>query len=103
MTLPVKNEQNKLNAAISGKLAHDTRALEQVFESCRTDEKKMTLLVRAFSESYLIDQHRRPLKLRPLQETIVVKCLTYPDMDTGKHRKLAILAPEAQVNPMLSR
>jgi len=63
----------------------------------------MTLLVRAFSESYLIDQHRRPLKLRPLQETIVVKCLTYPDMDTGKHRKLAILAPEAQVNPMLSR
>ena len=93
MTLPVKNEQKILNAAISGKLAHDTRALEQVFESCRTDEKKMTLLVRAFSESYLIDQHRRPLKLRPLQETIVVKCLTYPDMDTDKHRKLAILAP----------
>jgi len=93
MTIPVKNEQKKLNAAINGKLAHDTRALEQVFESCRTDEKKMTLLVRAFSESYLIDQHRRPLKLRPLQETIVVKCLTYPDMDTDKHRKLAILAP----------
>ncbi len=67
--IPVKNEQKRLNAAISGKLAHDTRALEQVFEACRKDEKKMTLLVRAFSESYLIDQHRRPLKLRPLQET----------------------------------
>ena len=93
MTLPVKNEQKRLNAAISGKLAHDTRALEQVFEACRKDEKKMTLLIRAFSESYLIDQHRRPLKLRPLQEKIVVKCLTYPDEDDSKHRKLAILAP----------
>ena len=93
MTTPVTNEQKKLNAAISGRLAHDSRALEAVFEKCRTDEKKMTLLIRAFCESYLIDQHRRPLKLRPLQETIVVKCLTYPDMDVDKHRKLAILAP----------
>ncbi len=93
MTTPVTNEQKKLNAAISGKLAHDSRALEAVFEKCRTDEKKMTLLIRAFCESYLIDQHRRPLKLRPLQETIVVKCLTYPNMDESQHRKLAILAP----------
>ena len=93
MTTPVTNEQKKLNAAISGKLAHDSRALEAVFEKCRTDEKKMTLLIRAFCESYLIDQHRRPLKLRPLQEQIVVKCLTYPDLDATKHRKLAILAP----------
>ena len=75
MTTQVKNEQKKLNAAISGKLAHDSRALEQVFEACRTDDKKMTLLIRAFCESYLIDQHRRPLKLRPLQEQIVLKCL----------------------------
>ena len=45
MTTQVKNEQKKLNAAISGKLAHDSRALEQVFEVCRTDEKKMTLLI----------------------------------------------------------
>ena len=93
MTTPVKNEQKKLNAAISGKLAHDSRALEQVFEVCRTDEKKMTLLIRAFCESYLIDQHRRPLKLRPLQEQIVMKCLTHPSGDPTKHRKIAILAP----------
>ncbi len=93
MTIPVKNEQKKLNAAISGRLAHDSRALEDVFEKCRVDEKKMTLLVRAFCESYLIDQARRPLKLRPLQERIVVACLTHPSGDPTKHRKLAILAP----------
>jgi hypothetical protein len=93
MTTPVKNEQKKLNAAISGKLAHDSRALEQVFEACRKDDKKMLLLIRAFCESYLIDQHRRPLKLRPLQEQIVLKCLTHPSGDPAKHRKVAILAP----------
>jgi len=93
MIPPVKNEQKNLNAAISGKLAHDSRALEEVFEKCREDEKRMTLLIRAFCESYLIDQKRRPLKLRPLQERIVVKCLTYPAGDPTKHRKVAILAP----------
>ena len=54
-TPQVKNEQKNLNAAISGKLAHDSRALEEVFEKCRLSEKRMTLLVRAFCESYLID------------------------------------------------
>ena len=93
MTTQVKNEQKKLNAAISGRLAHDSRALEEVFEKCRVSEKKMTLLVRAFCESYLIDQARRPLKLRPLQERIVVACLTHPSGNPAKHRKLAILAP----------
>ena len=93
MTIPVKNEQKKLNAAISGKLAHDSRALEEIFETCRKDDKKMTLLVRAFCESYLIDNKRRPLKLRPLQEKIIVNALTYPDGDPDKHRKVAILAP----------
>ena len=93
MTIPVKNEQKKLNAAISGRLAHDSRALEDVFEKCRLDEKKMTLLVRAFCEAYLIDQARRPLRLRPLQERIVVACLTHPSNNPAKHRKLAILAP----------
>ena len=29
MTTQVKNEQKKLNAAISGRLAHDSRALEE--------------------------------------------------------------------------
>ena len=88
MTTQVKNEQKKLNAAISGRLAHDSRALEEVFEKCRVSEKKMTLLVRAFCESYLIDQARRPLKLRPLQERIVVACLTHPSGNPAKHRKL---------------
>ena len=47
-TTPVKNEQKKLNAAISGKEAHESRFVEDIFEQCRTDEKKMTGLVRAF-------------------------------------------------------
>ena len=89
----IKNEQKKLNAAISGIAAHDSIALEKIFETCRTDAKKMTLLVRAFCECYLIDNKRRPLKLRPMQEDIVVESLTYPDGDPEKHRKVAILAP----------
>ena len=88
----VKNEKNLKNA-ISGFAAHDSRSLEKIFEICRTDEKKMTLLIRAFCEAYLIDNKQRPLRLRPLQEQIVVKTLTHPDGDPDKHRKLAILAP----------
>ena len=91
MTMQLKNEQKKLDAAISGKGAHDSRFLEDIFEQCRHDEKKMTVLLRAFCESYLIDNERRPLKLRPLQERIIVKSLTYPS--NGKQRKMAILAP----------
>ena len=91
MTTPVKNEQKTLNAALSGKAAHDSRFLEDIFEQCRTDEKKMTVLIRAFCETYLIDDKRRPLKLRPLQERIIVASLTYPK--SGKQRKMAILAP----------
>jgi len=89
----VKNEQKKLNAAISGIGATDARKLEKIFNICRGSEKKMTLLVRAFCEAYLIDNKQRPLKLRPLQESIIVKTLTYPNGDPDKHRKLAILAP----------
>jgi hypothetical protein len=88
----VKNE-NLMKSAISGVAAHDSRKLEKIFEICRQDEKKMTLLCRAFCEAYLIDNKQRPLKLRPLQEQIIVKTLTYPDGDPDKHRKLAILAP----------
>jgi len=91
MTTPVKNEQKTLNAAISGKAAHDSRFLEDIFEQCRHDDKKMTVLLRAFCETYLIDAERRPLKLRPLQERIIVSSLTYPK--SGKQRKMAILAP----------
>ena len=82
-----------MKSAISGVAAHDSRKLEKIFDICRQDEKKMTLLCRAFCEAYLIDNKQRPLKLRPLQEQIIVKTLTYPDGDPDKHRKLAILAP----------
>ena len=82
-----------MKSAISGVAAHDSRKLEKIFEICRQDEKKMTLLCRAFCEAYLIDNKQRPLKLRPLQEQIIVKTLTHPDGDPEKHRKLAILAP----------
>jgi len=88
----VKNE-NLMKSAISGMAAQDSRKLEKIFKICRKSDKKMTLLVRAFCEAYLIDNKQRPLKLRPLQESIVVKTLTYPDGDEDKHRKLAILAP----------
>jgi hypothetical protein len=71
--MTIKNEQKQLNAAISGIAAHDSLQLEKIFEKCRTDKKKMTLLVRAFAECYLIDNKRRPLKLRPMQEDIVVE------------------------------
>jgi len=51
----------------------------------------MRKLVRAFCHTYLIDNKSRPLKLRPLQEDIVIKSLTYPK--DSNQRKLAILAP----------
>jgi hypothetical protein len=86
-------KENQMKSAISGLAAHDSRKLEKIFNICREDEKKMTLLCRAFCEAYLIDNKQRPLRLRPLQEQIVVKTLTYPNGDAGKHRKLAILAP----------
>ena len=53
----------------------------------------MTQLVRAFCESYMVDQKQRPLKLRPLQENIISKALCYSEDDSDKHVKLAILAP----------
>ena len=53
----------------------------------------MTQLVRAFCDSYLLDQQQRPLRLRPLQENIIAKALCFPEDDVDKHRKLAILAP----------
>ena len=87
----IVNETKKFNAAISGAGAHDSRALEEIFEKCRHDEKKMTTLVRAFCEAYLVDNQNRPLRLRPLQESIVVTALTHPANE--KQRKMAILAP----------
>ena len=71
--IPMKNEQEALNTAISGIAAHDSLQLEEIIEKCRSDKRKMTLLIRAFCEAYLIDNKRRPLKLRPMQEDIVVE------------------------------
>ena len=89
--LATKNEGKALKKALTGKNVYDTRSLEELFESVREDEDKMRLLVKAFCESYLLDGKQRALKLRPLQEKIVVKSLTNPkDM---KQRKVAILAP----------
>ncbi len=87
----IVNQAKKFNAAISGAGAHDSRALENIFEKCRHDKKKMTTLVRAFCEAYLVDNQNRPLRMRPLQEEIVVTALTHPT--NGKQRKMAILAP----------
>ena len=78
---------------MTGAAAHDSRKLEEIFESVRGDPKKMTQLVRAFCDSYLLDQQQRPLRLRPLQENIIAKALCFPEEDITKHRKLAILAP----------
>ena len=38
--ISIKNEQQALNTAISGIAAHDSIALEKIFEKCRTDRKK---------------------------------------------------------------
>ena len=91
MTLPIKEETKKLKTALIGKGAYDTRNLEDIFEKCRMDEGKMLKLVKAFCETYLVDNKQRPLKLRPLQEEIIVKSLTH--REDGGQRKLAILAP----------
>ena len=87
----MRNEGKKLQTALTGKNVHDSRALEELFESMRHDEHKMAQLVQGFCASYLVDNKQRPLKLRPLQLNIVVKSLTHPD--NMKQRKLAILAP----------
>ena len=91
MTLAVKDETTKLKLSLTGKAAFDSLALEDVFEKCRTDEAKMAQLVRAFCDTYLIDNKKRPLKLRPMQEEIIVKALTH--RENGAQRKLAVLAP----------
>ena len=91
MTTQVRNEGKKLQAALTGKGAHDSRSIENIFEECRHDEEKMKKLIRAFCQAYLVDNKQRPLQLRPLQETIVIKSLTHPKH--SRQRKLAILAP----------
>ena len=90
MTTQVKKEKG-LKEILTSKGSLDSRNLEDIFEKCRHDEDKMLQLVRGFCNTYLIDNNQMPLKLRPLQENIIVKSLTHPK--GGKQRKLAILAP----------
>ena len=92
MSLPVTRYETKnLKKTLSGAGALDTRNLEQIFESCRSSDKKMRQLVEAFCQAYLYDGKQRPLKLRPLQMDIIIASLTHAA--NGKQRKLAILAP----------
>ncbi len=76
---------------MTGKGGVDSRQLEKIFAKCRDDKEKMRKLVRAFCNAYLIDNKQRPLRLRPLQEDIVLECLI--NRKDGKQKKLAILAP----------
>ena len=76
---------------MTGKGGVDSRQLEKIFAKCRDDKEKMRKLVRAFCNAYLIDNKQRPLRLRPLQEDIVLECLI--NRTDGKQKKLAILAP----------
>ena len=76
---------------MTGKGGVDSRQLEKIFAKCRDDKEKMRKLVRAFCTAYLIDNKQRPLRMRPMQEDIVLECLTNRKDD--KQKKLAILAP----------
>jgi len=89
----VKKETEKLKAALTGRNSFDSKNLEVFFDEVRKDEKKTEKLIRAFCETYLVDNKQRPLRLRPLQMQIVVKSLTYPKGNKDKQRKMAILAP----------
>ena len=76
---------------MTGKGGVDSRQLEKIFAKCRDDKEKMRKLVRAFCRAYLIDNKQRALRMRPMQEDIVLECLI--NRTDGKQKKLAILAP----------
>ena len=84
-------EQSHLKKILTGKGGLDSRKLENIFKQCRQDRSKMRKLLRAFCSAYLIDGKQRPLRLRPLQEDIVLEWLM--ERQDGKQTKLAILAP----------
>jgi len=86
----MKSEKH-LKSLLTGKGGIDSRQLEIIFAKCRNDKEKMRKLVQAFCTAYLIDNKQRPLRLRPLQEDIVLECLINRADD--KQKKLAILAP----------
>jgi hypothetical protein len=84
-------DQAHLKTLLTGKGGLDSRKLENIFKKCRQDKEKMRKLVRAFCSAYLIDGKQRPLRLRPLQEDIILESLLLRDDD--RQTKLAILAP----------
>jgi len=84
-------DQTHLKKILTGKGGLDSRHLENIFNKCRQDKEKMRKLLRAFCTAYLIDGKQRPLRLRPLQEDIILESLL--NRDDGKQTKLAILAP----------
>ena len=91
--IPIKNETKNLKTILTGRNAFDSRQLEKFFDSVRCDEKKMEKLIVSFCETYLVDNKKRPLRLRPLQLEIITKSLSFPEGDPTKQRKMAILAP----------
>ena len=84
-------DQAHLKTLLTGKGGLDSRELENIFKKCRQDKEKMRKLVRAFCSAYLIDGKQRPLRLRPLQEDIILESLLLRNDD--RQTKLAILAP----------
>ncbi len=91
--IPIKNETKNLKTILTGRNAFDSRQLEKFFDNVRCDEKKMEKLIVSFCETYLVDNKKRPLRLRPLQLEIITKSLSFPEGDPTKQRKMAILAP----------
>jgi hypothetical protein len=84
-------EEKHLKGLLTGKGGLDSRHLENIFKQCRQKKSKMRKLVRAFCSAYLLDANQRPLKLRPLQESIILESLI--ERKDGRQTKLAILAP----------
>ena len=84
-------EEKHLKGLLTGKAGLDSRHLENIFKQCRQEKSKMRKLVRAFCSAYLLDANQRPLKLRPLQESIILEALI--ERKDGRQTKLAILAP----------
>jgi len=59
--------------------------LREQFDAVRGDRIALERLIKKFCETFLIDNKRRPLRLRPMQIQIVAECLT--------NRYLMLLAP----------
>lgn len=61
------------------------KKLRNQFDEVRKDKVALERLIKTFSKRFLIDNKRRPLKLRPMQVQIIAECLS--------NRYLMLLAP----------